>query len=58
MYVLTGGGPLFATEVPSTLMYTTIFNTYRYGYGSAVSVFIILECLIFTVLINKFFKTE
>ncbi|GIP49039.1 MULTISPECIES: carbohydrate ABC transporter permease [Paenibacillus] len=58
VYVLTGGGPLFATEVPSTLMYTTIFNTYRYGYGSAVSVFIILECLIFTVLINKFFKTE
>ncbi|GIO84121.1 putative ABC transporter permease protein YurN [Paenibacillus faecis] len=58
VYVLTGGGPLFATEVPSTLMYTTIFNTYKYGYGSAISVFIILECLIVTVLINKFFKTE
>lgn len=58
IYVLTGGGPLFSTEVPSTLMYTTIFDTYRYGYGSAVSVFIILECLVFTVIINKFFKTE
>ena len=58
IYVLTNGGPFFSTEVPSTLMYTTIFDTYRYGYGSAFSVFIILECLIFTVLINKSFKTE
>ncbi len=37
IYVLTGGGPFFTTEVPSTLMYTTIFDTYRYGYGSALS---------------------
>lgn len=58
IYVLTGGGPLFTTEVPSTLMYSTIFSTYRYGYGSAISVFIILECLICTVLINKWFKTD
>lgn len=58
IYVLTGGGPLFTTEVPSTLMYTTIFGMYRYGYGSAISVFIILECLICTVIINKWFKTE
>lgn len=58
IYVLTNGGPFFTTEVPSTLMYTTIFDTYRYGYGSAISVFIILECLVFTLLINKFFKTE
>ena len=39
-------------------MYTTIFDTYKYGYGSAISVFIILECLVFTVIINKLFKTE
>lgn len=58
VYVLTNGGPFFTTEVPSTLMYTTIFDTYRYGYGSAFSVFIIVECLAFTLLINKFFKTE
>ncbi|CDZ24712.1 ABC transporter [[Clostridium] cellulosi] len=58
VYVLTKGGPFFTTEVPSTLMYTTIFDTYRYGYGSAISVFIIVECLVFTLLINKFFKTE
>lgn len=58
IYVLTNGGPFMSTEVPSTLMYTTIFDTYRYGYGSAFSVFIILECLILTMAVNKFFKTE
>lgn len=58
IYVLTAGGPFYTTEVPSTLMYMTIFDTYKYGYGSAISVFIILECLVFTILINKFFKTE
>ncbi|OPJ66074.1 lactose transport system permease protein LacF [Clostridium chromiireducens] len=58
IYVLTNGGPFFSTEVPSTLMYTTIFDNYKYGYGSAISVFIILECLVLTVLLDRLIKTE
>lgn len=58
IYILTNGGPVHATEVPSTLMYTTIFNMYKYGYGSAMAVFIIVECLVFTVVLDKTFKTE
>lgn len=56
IYVMTGGGPLHATEVPTTLMYTTIFSRYQYGYGSAMAIFIIVECLVFTVVINKLFN--
>lgn len=56
IYVMTGGGPLHATEVPTTLMYTTIFSRYQYGYGSAMAIFIIVECLVFTVVINKLFS--
>ena len=58
IYVLTNGGPFFSTEVPSIYMYTTIFNSYKYGYGSAMSIFIILECLVFTVLLNLFFNNK
>jgi raffinose/stachyose/melibiose transport system permease protein len=58
VYVLTNGGPAHASEVPSTLMVNTIFLRNMYGYGSSMAVFIIFECLIFTVLIQKFFKTE
>jgi raffinose/stachyose/melibiose transport system permease protein len=56
IYVLTNGGPASATEVPSTLMVKTIFMSYKYGYGSAMAVFIILECFLFTALINRLFK--
>lgn len=56
IYILTNGGPLHASEVPSTLMYNTIFAKYMYGYGSAMSVFIIIECLVFTLVIGKMFQ--
>lgn len=58
IYVLTNGGPAHASEVPSTLMVKTIFLKNMYGYGSAMAIFIILECFIFTVMIQKLFKTE
>jgi ABC-type sugar transport systems, permease components len=56
IYVMTNGGPLHASEVPTTLMYTTIFSKYQYGYGSAMAIFIIVECLVFTLIINKLFS--
>ena len=52
IYVLTGGGPNHATEVASTLMYTSIFKKNLYGYGSSMAIFIIVECLVFTAFIN------
>ena len=58
IWVLTKGGPLHASEVPSTLMYTTIFTRMEYGSGSAIAVFIVLECLLFYFLIEKFFKVD
>ena len=58
IYVLTNGGPFFSTEVPSIYMYTTIFDAYHYGYGSAISIFIILECLLFTVFLGVLFKEK
>ncbi|MDR0599245.1 MAG: sugar ABC transporter permease [Treponema sp.] len=58
IYVLTGGGPFYSTEVPSTYMYTSIFNSYHYGYGSAIALFIIVECLLLTVVIDRLFKNS
>jgi raffinose/stachyose/melibiose transport system permease protein len=58
VYVLTGGGPLKSTEVPSTLMYNTIFEKNQFGYGSAMAIFIVIECLVLTVVVQKIFKSE
>ena len=58
IYVLTGGGPMHATEVPSTLMFNTIFHRNMYGYGSAIAIFIIAECLLITILIQRLFRAK
>lgn len=58
VYILTNGGPAHATEVPSTLMYNTIFARNMYGYGSSMAIFIIVECLILTVVIQRIFRTD
>ncbi|HEX2938417.1 MAG TPA: sugar ABC transporter permease [Ruminiclostridium sp.] len=58
IYVLTNGGPLHASEVPTTLMYTTIFAKYQYGYGSAMAIFIIIECLLCTGIIQRLFGKD
>lgn len=56
VYVLTGGGPAHASEVIGTLMVSTIFKGNQYGYGSAMAVFIIVECFILSILVGILFK--
>jgi raffinose/stachyose/melibiose transport system permease protein len=58
VYVMTGGVPSPSTDVPSTLMYTTIFTRHMYGYGSAMAVFLVVECLVFYLVLQGVFKTR
>ena len=58
IYVLTNGGPQHATEVPSTLMISMLFNRGRYGMGSTIAVMLILLCFGFALLINAIFKED
>ncbi|KZE73480.1 ABC transporter permease [Paenibacillus elgii] len=54
--VMTGGGPAHATDVTSTHMYNMSFLSMRYGYGSAMAVFLVIECLAATLLLNVVFR--
>ena len=56
VYVMTNGGPVGATEVPSTIMYDLLINRSVYGEGSAAAVYIVVECLLFTVVLRYAFK--
>lgn len=58
IYVLTRGGPAKASEVPSTLMVSMIFDWNRYGFGSAIAIAIIALCFFFAIVIKKAFGTE
>uniref|UniRef100_UPI003261459D carbohydrate ABC transporter permease n=1 Tax=Clostridium sp. NkU-1 TaxID=1095009 RepID=UPI003261459D len=56
IYVMTGGGPNHASEVPATLMYNNLFRRGLYGYGSAQAFFIVVECLLLTFIVSRLFK--
>ena len=58
IYVLTNGGPLHATEVPSTLMISMLFLRNRSGMRSTIAVMPIILCFGFALLINAIFKEE
>jgi raffinose/stachyose/melibiose transport system permease protein len=52
-YILTNGGPGASSELVSTYMYKVAFNSINYGYGSAIAVFLVVECLLIVTLIRK-----
>jgi raffinose/stachyose/melibiose transport system permease protein len=57
VFILTSNGePLGLTLVQTGLMYKLIFERNIYGRGSALAVFVIFECLLFTLLIQGVFR--
>lgn len=58
IYVLTNGGPLHATEVPSTLMISMLFLRNRYGMGSTIAFLLIILCFAFALIISQLFKNK
>jgi raffinose/stachyose/melibiose transport system permease protein len=49
---LTGGGPGHATTSLTMNMYANAFTYHEYGYGSTVAIFILVQCLLITRIIN------
>ena len=58
IYVLTNGGPLHSTEVPSTLMINMLFSRNRYGMGSTIAFLLIILCFVFALIIGLIFKDK
>ncbi len=56
IYVMTNGGPLHATEVPSTLLIDILFMRGRYSLGSTIGFFIFIECMVLTLCIQWIFR--
>jgi raffinose/stachyose/melibiose transport system permease protein len=55
-YLLTNGGPGQSSELITTYMYKSAFTSTTYGYASAISVFIVVECLVAVGLIILLLK--
>jgi raffinose/stachyose/melibiose transport system permease protein len=56
-FVMTNGGPGTSSELVSTYIYKTLFNRSNFGYGSAIAVFLVVECLVVLAIIRKAFDS-
>lgn len=52
---LTGGGPAYATEVPTTLLYKNAFTFGKFGYANTISVIMVVLCLLIALVVNRVF---
>lgn len=52
-FLATSGGPGHATELVATYMYKTAFTSAKYGYGSAIAMFLVVESLVAVAIIRK-----
>ena len=58
VYLLTAGGPGNETQFMASYLYKQAFQSYKYGYGNAISVAFILICLASTVVLNRLFAEK
>ncbi len=58
VWVMTGGGPVNASEFMATYMYRFGFRRYLLGYGSAVALVMLLICLVFSVAYMRLARQE
>jgi raffinose/stachyose/melibiose transport system permease protein len=54
VWVMTGGGPVNASNTPAVYMIDQGFERSRFGYGSAVAVLVFLLCFVIAVVYQRF----
>jgi len=58
IFIMTSGGPGNRTSTLSYMMYKSAYVMNNFGYACAVAISLVLECLCFTLLINRFVARE
>ncbi len=58
IYVLTGGGPNNASTVLALQMYNRAFLQMKYGYGSAISVLLMITAVVIVTVLEKVIRVE
>ena len=58
VYVMTGGGPMHATEVMASWMYSQAFHGMKFGYGAAIGVFLFVLCVVTSLIEGRLLKSD
>ncbi len=53
VWIMTGGGPVNASETMATYMYRFGFVRFQFGYGSAVAIVMFILCVIFSLIYQQ-----
>lgn len=56
IYIITDGGPAFSTEVWALYTYHSAFQNFRFGYGAALSMILVIVGVISAFVYLKFFR--
>jgi len=58
IWIMSGGGPVHASETMATYLYKAGFQSFEMGYGSAVGMIMILICFAFSVVYQRFIMSR
>ena len=58
VYNMTQGGPNHRTDVLATHLYYQGFQYFKYGYSSAISIVLLIMCLLITIILRRLIKVE
>ena len=58
IYNMTKGGPSHKTEVLASHLYNQAFGNMRFGYASAISIIIMVLCVVVAGLVNILIPVE
>ena len=58
VYILTGGGPFFSSDIPATYMYRIAFDQADFGYAAALGVALVVLLLAVSLGITRLTKRE
>lgn len=57
-WIMTKGGPVFASDVLATYAYRTAFNNYEFGAASAIGVIMFIIAVVFSLTVLRIMKKE
>ncbi|MFC4948217.1 carbohydrate ABC transporter permease [Pseudonocardia sp. GCM10023141] len=58
VYIMTGGGPFFSTDIPATVMYRTAFENADFGAAAAMGVVVVVLLLLVALGLNTLLKRD
>lgn len=58
VFIMTRGGPGNATSTMAMMLYKAVFSLQKFGYGCAIAIVIVIQCIIVMLAINRFIARE